>query len=63
LTILFPFYSFTVLYLPRACFAPLLPATRSPAVRDTEEELCDEFGHRRMEVIFFHVPETRMLAR
>jgi hypothetical protein len=40
-----------------------LQGTRIIAVRDTEEELCGEFGHRRTEVIFFHVPETRTLAR
>ena len=33
------------------------------AVRDTSEELRKEFGHRQHEVSFFHVPETRMLAR
>lgn len=40
-----------------------LQGGRLIAVRDTEEELCMEFGHRRTEVVFFHVPETQHLAR
>jgi hypothetical protein len=33
------------------------------AVRDTRAELREEFGHRRTEVIFFHVPTSRVFAR
>lgn len=40
-----------------------LQGTRLIAVRDTSEELRKEFGHRRTEVIFFHVPETSKYAR
>jgi hypothetical protein len=33
------------------------------AIRDSRAELRKEFGHRRTEVVFFHVPETRNFAR
>jgi hypothetical protein len=33
------------------------------AIRDSRAELRKEFGHRRTEVRFFHVPETRNFAR
>jgi hypothetical protein len=33
------------------------------AIMDTRAELRKEFGHRRTEVVFFHVPETRNFAR
>ncbi|MFI4992655.1 MAG: hypothetical protein ACHQCH_03425 [Solirubrobacterales bacterium] len=32
------------------------------AIRDTEAELREEFGHRRTEVIFFHVPVSPIYA-
>jgi hypothetical protein len=32
------------------------------AVRDTSAELREEFGHRRTEVVFFHVPPAAIYA-
>jgi hypothetical protein len=32
------------------------------AVRDTRAELRKEFGHRRTEVVFFHVPVSSIYA-
>jgi hypothetical protein len=40
-----------------------LRGARVIAVRDTQDELRDEFDGRRTEVVFFHVPETRIYAR
>lgn len=33
------------------------------AVKDTPEQLREEFGDRRSEVSFFHVPQTNVYAR
>lgn len=40
-----------------------LHAGRILAVRDTRQELRDEFTTRRADVSFFHVPTTRIFAR
>jgi hypothetical protein len=40
-----------------------LHAGRLLAVRDTPDELREEFGDRRSEVSFFHVPPTNVYAR
>jgi hypothetical protein len=39
-----------------------LHAGKVLAVRDTPEELWDEFGDRSAEVSFFHVPSTHIYA-
>lgn len=39
-----------------------LRAGKLLAVRDTSEELWDEFGDRAAEVSFFHVPTTNIYA-
>jgi len=40
-----------------------LHAGKLLAVRETREELREEFGDRRHEVSFFHVPTTNVYAR
>ena len=40
-----------------------LGAGKILAIRDTEDELEREFGDRRREVSFFHVPTTTIYAR
>jgi len=40
-----------------------LGARKILAIKDTREELESEFGDRRREVSFFHVPTTTIFAR